>query len=292
MGLALILLGADGALASPFYAVKDLGVYSSVQAQGSQLRIDVDSQGNVSLAPNGGLNFGSSASGPVPAGDQSYYSVSKGSDNGLYTAGRAYDPAAHHFDGYTVSGGKATPLNPIDPSAPDSTIAPYAVNNAGQVVGGATWINESGEMVSGPAISTTGQGSQMIATTGGFAYGINNLGQVVGEFIPQPQTSSQTHAFLWDGAGKLYDLNTLIAAGSGWTLKTATGINDKGQIAGYAMDGSGQYHALLLTPTDPSTPSPSGPPSPPPPTPAPEPGTLAFVGLVVLGLAARRAWGR
>src|SRR5262249_18692593 len=292
MGLAIILLGADRALASPFYSVQDLGVYSRFQAQGYVQRINVDSEGNVSFASNGGLNFGTSASGPVPAGDQPYYTVSMSSDNGLFAAGRAYDPSAQHFDGYTVSGGKATLLSPIHPSAPYSAIAPYAVNNAGQAVGGATWTNPSGGFISGPAISTPGQGSQMIATSGGFAYGINNLEQVVGEFIPNPHSSSQTHAFLWNGAGQLYDLNTLIAAGSGWTLTTATSLNDKGQIVGYGTDASGQYHALLLTPTDPNNSSPSGTPGTPAPTPAPEPSTMAFVGLVVLGLAARRAWRR
>lgn len=288
-GLVITLLGAERALADPLYTVQDLGVYSPAQAQGDQLRINIDAQGNVSFAQNGGLNFGNSAVGPVPAGDQPYYTVAQGSDNGLDTAGRAWDAQASQFDGYTVSDGKVTLLSPLDPSVPGATIAPYAVNNMGQVVGTATWVDASGQLMGGPAIDTPGQGPQLISTTGGVAYGINNLGQVVGDFMPQAPTSAQTHAFLWEGVGKLYDLNTLITAGSGWTLTTATGINDLGQIVAYGTDASGQYHALLLTPTEPgSTPAPpSGPPPASSPVPVPEPSTLAFVGLVVLGLAAR-----
>ena len=88
----------------------------------------------------------------------------------------------------------------------------------------------------------------MIATTGGFAYGINNLGQVVGEFLPQASSCAQTHALLWDGGGTLYDPNTLIATGSGRTLTTATGIKDKGQIAGYYLDANGARHGFAAGP--------------------------------------------
>ncbi len=287
MGLVIGLLAADRVLASPFYSVQDLGI----QSQSNLLSISIDSQGNVSYSPNNGLNFGNSATGPVPPGDNSYDTVAKGSANGLYTAGTAYDPVAQQFDGYIVSGGKVTLLSPIDPSVPGSVPTPFAVNNSGQTAGYAIWDNGAGGLISGPAISTPGQGSQLISATGGDAFAINNLGKVVGSYIPQPQISAQTDAFLWSG-GKLYDLNTLIALGSGWSMTTATGINDKGQIVGYATDPSGQYHALLLTPTDPSNPWPSNPSDTPLPTPAPEPSMPAFLGMVALVLAGRRAWAR
>jgi len=292
MGLAAGLLGADRALASPYYAVQDLGVYPQTDALGFTQRINVDLQGNVSFAPYGGLIFNASATGPVPAGDQPYYSVSMSSDNGLYTAGRAYNPTAGHMDGYLVSNGHVTLLSPLDPSNAYSSIAPYAVNNAGQVVGDTTWVNSAGAFVGGAAVYTPGQESQLIAPINSLAYGINNLGQVVGQLIPQPQDPSQRHAFLWNGAGQLYDLNTLIAAASGWTLTTAMSINDKGQITAYGMDASGQYHGLRLTPTGAGDLPPAGSSSDPPPTPTPEPSTLAFAVVVMLGLAARRARGR
>jgi probable HAF family extracellular repeat protein len=54
-------------------------------------------------------------------------------------------------------------------------------------------------------------------------------------------------ATLWRN-GKAIDLNTLIAAKSGWTLAFASAINDRGQIAGWAMR-NGTLHAFRLTPS-------------------------------------------
>ena len=53
-------------------------------------------------------------------------------------------------------------------------------------------------------------------------------------------------AFLFD-AGRLKDLNDLISAASGWTLESAHGINDRGQIVGMGLH-RGQRRAFLLTP--------------------------------------------
>lgn len=44
------------------------------------------------------------------------------------------------------------------------------------------------------------------------------------------------------------DLNTLIPEGSGWSLGTATAINNAGQIAGVGINPNGEMHAYLLTP--------------------------------------------
>lgn len=61
--------------------------------------------------------------------------------------------------------------------------------------------------------------------------GINNQGEVVGD--------SYGRAFLYKN-GKMVDLNSLIPADSGWTLGTASGINDAGQIV-----GTGRYHLRI-----------------------------------------------
>lgn len=303
LGMFLGLTVAPAASGVPFYTMQDLGLLpASVNGPGVQ----VDAQGKVTYPTLDGLNFGNAASGPVPAGDQPYYTVSQPSNNGLETVGRAWNPTTQHFDGFVVSGGHATALPPVDASVPSSTIAPYAVNNSGQVVGTTTWINGAGQMISGPAIETPGDGSQMIATTGGNAYGINDQGQVVGSFIPNP-AQANTHAFFWSGSGSLVDLNSVIPAGSGLTLTSALSINDSGQIGAYGVDASGKTHALLLTPAgsagvpptsgggDPGVSSTGGghtgsgsTPSGSQPTPAPEPSTLAITALLI-GAAALRA---
>ncbi len=108
----------------------------------------------------------------------------------------------------------------------------------------------------------------------GEATALNNYGQVVGAsnipaasyvsgYTPNGQTGSYanagtlaplvtelSHAFLWQN-GTLIDLNTLLAANSGWILQRATGINDSGQIVGYGMH-NGVLSGFLLTPTSPT----------------------------------------
>jgi hypothetical protein len=46
------------------------------------------------------------------------------------------------------------------------------------------------------------------------------------------------------------DLYTLLPPGAGITNLTVLGINDRGQIVGDDEDSNGNFHALLLTPSD------------------------------------------
>lgn len=75
------------------------------------------------------------------------------------------------------------------------------------------------------------------------ALGINNSGQTVGY---APAGTAPQHAFLYAN-GVRVDLNTLIPLSSGWTLLSATAINDAGQIAGNGQI-NGQPHAFRLDP--------------------------------------------
>lgn len=78
---------------------------------------------------------------------------------------------------------------------------------------------------------------------------INNIDQIVGS-SDGGAFNPTTHAFFWDGL-KMWDLNTQLVSGSGWTeITSATGINDAGQITGYGTIG-GQTHAFVLTPVTP-----------------------------------------
>jgi len=64
------------------------------------------------------------------------------------------------------------------------------------------------------------------------ALGMNNLSQVVGRDDPPLGQGGGTHAFIWDPAHGMVDLNTLIDPAAGWTLNLALDINNNGVIVG------------------------------------------------------------
>ncbi len=80
------------------------------------------------------------------------------------------------------------------------------------------------------------------------ASSLNNDGVVVGY---SSDYGNDSHAFIWRD-GILTDLNDLIDPASGWELKTASDINEAGQIIGYGSH-NGETRAFLLEPlvTDP-----------------------------------------
>lgn len=82
-----------------------------------------------------------------------------------------------------------------------------------------------------------------------YASSINAQTQVVGASAPDCDfgDTSTIRAFLWD-QGSMFDLNSLILPGSSLYLRFAETINDRGEIAGTGLDGSGHAHAFLLVP--------------------------------------------
>ncbi len=77
---------------------------------------------------------------------------------------------------------------------------------------------------------------------------INDAGLIVG-FVTNISGAPQS-AFVWDD-GVMTDLNTLIPADSGWSLLSAEGINDAGDIVGYGTF-NGSTRAFLVTVPEPS----------------------------------------
>ena len=159
----------------------------------------------------------------------------------------------------------------------------YGINDAGQVVGrlddraflwqdgaaqdlgtlpghassAARAISGRGQVV-GESVAPTGtEGSAFLWEAGAMrdlgalagdpwsqANGINGRDQIVGRSGTRDWASS--HAVLWQ-AGVMRDLNSLLPAGSGWGLISASAINDAGQIVGVGMH-DGRHRAFLMSP--------------------------------------------
>ena len=81
------------------------------------------------------------------------------------------------------------------------------------------------------------------------ALGVNDSGVIVG----QSDTGSAMHAFIYGlgGNNTMQDMNTVFASSipSGWYLYSATGIDDRGDIVGEAVNPSGTLEGFLLAAT-------------------------------------------
>lgn len=161
------------------------------------------------------------------------------------------------------------------------------INDNGQIVG---WAATPGNASNHAYLWSNGVMSDL-GTLGGnsYAYSINANGQIVGQFTPSITTGMTPygilcgycdHAILWNN-GSMMDLNYVEGViGSNWLLKSATGINDNGQIVGTGLyvtsDGTSlsvKEHIYLLTPTA---------------VPEPETYAMMLAGLGLVGWAARR----
>lgn len=78
------------------------------------------------------------------------------------------------------------------------------------------------------------------------ALGINKNGAIVGESsVP---SGYPNHGFIAYCRNTMVDINTMVdASGAGWTIVSATAINDYGQVAAWGINANGDAHALLLT---------------------------------------------
>ncbi|MFT3858232.1 MAG: hypothetical protein QM742_12275 [Aquabacterium sp.] len=101
------------------------------------------------------------------------------------------------------------------------------------------------------------------------AMGINNRNDVVGTlnyYTPWGDETQEAFAYV---DGQMRKLGSLIDPASGWQLKAAMDINDRGQIVGYGVF-NGQERGFLLTPV-------------------PEPDALALVAAGMLAFSLHRA---
>lgn len=117
---------------------------------------------------------------------------------------------------------------------------PTMVNDSESVVGFADLSGDNNGQSPNPHafLWTARNGTQNLGTLPGdsvsYAYGINNMGTIVGQSCTAG--CAQSRAFLYIGR-KMYDLNTLLdSSGANLQLAFANDINDQGQITGAAIN--------------------------------------------------------
>ncbi len=136
---------------------------------------------------------------------------------------------------FLYSSGAMTDLGTLGGSSSYGT----AINSAGQVTGYSATINGGSDAFLYGNGKLTDLGT--LGGTGSYGYAINSAGLVAG--TSNTVGNGSPHAFLY-GNGAMRDLNGFNGiAGSGLTLTDARGINDVGQITGFASNG----HAYIAT---------------------------------------------
>ena len=117
-----------------------------------------------------------------------------------------------------------------------------AINAQNHIVGRSDNNSSAGEYAF--AFLYDGVTTSDLGTLGGLrsgAYDINDFDQVVG----YSETATGNHAFVWDQATGMQDLNSLITA-SEWVLTSAAAVNNAGDIVGTGLL-NGEAHGFLLT---------------------------------------------
>ena len=125
---------------------------------------------------------------------------------------------------------------------------PWGINDAGVVVGAANGPGSTlGNADTACYWDAAGIHQIPIGGDGSAAFGVNNFGDIVGQYYPLTDLS-HSNAFRYIG-GIATDLNDLIDPSSGWLLLNARDINDRGQIIGLGkLQGQDRYYMLTPMP--------------------------------------------
>jgi probable HAF family extracellular repeat protein len=223
--VVFLLIFAAAAAANPIYTVADLGVID-----GSATGYAINSSGMVvgwAQNPSGGQQaFVSSANGLQALSSGPYESYAYGINDSGTMAGTTYDANGQaHATIWGPSSGSNASVTTVLAAGSYAT----AINNTGVVVGG-----------NGGAFAVVNGNIQSLATAPGVqwsaAYGLNNTGTIVGD----GQLANGTfRGMVWNPDGSVTELGTFGGASS-----QATGVNDSGEVVGFASLSDGYQNAF------------------------------------------------
>ncbi len=164
-------------------------------------------------------------------------------DSGLVVGGVWPQFYSSHWIGFTWQSGTLTNL------APQGVVAATGVNNEGDIVG----YNYAGNATNHAILIKNGVLTDLGPSPSGIdslAVDINNVGQIIGE---NSGNGSGGDPFVWQN-GKMTLLNSLLPAGSPWSITKVFQISDHNQIIGTAHNSVTKSDELvLLTVPEPAT---------------------------------------
>ncbi len=168
-----------------------------------------------------------------------FYPYENGAGNNINASGQIAGALAGQdgaFDSNAAidntGNGSITTLNP-------GTLQATAINDSGDATGstnGLAFLYRKGTVTDIAPPAGLGPYS--------YGIGINAADQIVGVF---GDAQGDNYPFLYTPGQTMIDVNSLLPAGSGWTIYDVQAINDKGQITGDGV-GPGGSHAFLLSP--------------------------------------------
>jgi uncharacterized protein (TIGR03437 family) len=273
VSVAPFIVQSNGTLSLPqgqMQGVLPFGLNNNGQLAGSQIQV---SKTSLNLFLNSVAVFYTLSSGvtSILGSDDAAFGINSGGT----VAGASVGQDGNSVDPLLWVGGLAQSLPILSPYKQSLATS---VNDSGVAAGAAVNISFTLDTTGNLAHAVIFNADGTVTDLGvvgtdqsSLATGINNSGTVVG-FSNQnpPDFTIQLQAILEDPKGttrgfvytngKIYDLNTLLTNGTGWSLAYATAINNAGQIIGTGtlQTPSGPVqHGFLLTPA--ATPPPTGP---------------------------------
>jgi probable HAF family extracellular repeat protein len=239
-GVGLVDLGTlPGYAFSYGGAVNDQGqVVGSANRSSSDVLRAFRFTDGVGMQDLGTLGGGSGAYGINNSGDVVGLSATRATPYGDY-----WNPG--HAFLYTDAAGMVDLNKLIDRSLGWELRNANAINNRGQIVG----YGLRNSTIHAFRYSTGAVEDLGTFVGGGFSYalGINDRGDVVGAAYLDGSGVGNFRAMLYTDRRGMQNLNNLIDPSLGWVLRQATGINERGQIAGWG-EVNGQERAFRLTP--------------------------------------------